>query len=120
MLRPAIPNDEIFGADGTYGPKANFKISLRELPDDGRFRVTVMAAKYNDGLLLDPGDSGQGGERGIVWRDTRNPGTVTIAKAGVYQVDIYGPEQKSPTPDGSRLRNGLNGPVADGFEAKPS
>ena len=55
LLRPAIPNDEMFDGDGTYGPKANFKISLRELPDDGRFRVTVTAAKYNDGLLLDPG-----------------------------------------------------------------
>jgi hypothetical protein len=59
LLRPAIPSDEIFGGDGTYGPKANFKISLRELPDDGRFRVTVMAAKYNDGLLLDPGNPSQ-------------------------------------------------------------
>ena len=57
LLRPAIPNDEMFGGDGTYGPKANFKISLRELPDNGRFRVTVTAAKYNDGLLLDPADS---------------------------------------------------------------
>ena len=55
LLRPAIPNDEMFGADGTYGPKANFKISTRELPDDGRFRITVMAAKYDDGLLLDAG-----------------------------------------------------------------
>ena len=55
LLRPAIPTDEIFGGDSTYGPKANFKISLRELPDHGRFRVTVTAAKYNDGLLLDPG-----------------------------------------------------------------
>ena len=59
LLRPAIPDDEMFGADGTYGPKANFKISLRELPDHGRFRVTVMAAKYNDGLLLDPGAPAQ-------------------------------------------------------------
>jgi hypothetical protein len=32
LLRPAIPNDELFGTDGTYGPKANFKIALRELP----------------------------------------------------------------------------------------
>ena len=63
LLRPAIPNDEIFGSDGTYGPKANFKISLRELPDDGRFRVTVMAAKYNDGLLLDPGTPPQTSRR---------------------------------------------------------
>ena len=42
-------------SQGTYGPKANFKISLRELPDDGRFRITVTAAKYDDGLLLDRG-----------------------------------------------------------------
>ena len=53
LLRPAIPTEEMFDDDGTYGPKANFKISLRELPDEGRFRVTVSAAKYNDGLLLD-------------------------------------------------------------------
>ncbi len=108
LLRPAIPNDEIFGADGTYGPKANFKISLRELPEDGRFRVTVMAAKYNDGLLLDAGTPSQN-SNGIVWKDTRTPGTVTIPKPGVYQVDIYGPEQKLPPPDPSRLRTGLAG-----------
>ena len=61
LLRPAIPNDENFGLNGdsTYGPKANFKISLRELPDYGPFRVTVTAAKYNDGLLLDPGATPQ-------------------------------------------------------------
>ncbi len=41
LLRPAIPSDEIFGVDSTYGPRANFKIALRELPDHGRFRVTV-------------------------------------------------------------------------------
>lgn len=52
LLRPAIPSDEVFQVDSTYGPKANFKISLRELPDQGRFRVTVKAAKYDDGLLL--------------------------------------------------------------------
>jgi hypothetical protein len=45
LLRPAIPTEEMFDEDGTYGPKANFKISLRELPDTGRFRVTVTAAK---------------------------------------------------------------------------
>ena len=56
LLRPAIPSDEIFQSDGTYGPKANFKIPLRELPDHGRFRVTVTAAKYNDGLMLNPED----------------------------------------------------------------
>src|SRR5258708_18877748 len=54
LLRPAIPNEEQFDGDGTYGPKANFKISLRELPDHGRLRVTPTAATYNDGPLLDP------------------------------------------------------------------
>jgi mono/diheme cytochrome c family protein len=108
LLRPAIPNDEIFGADGTYGPKANFKISLRELPDDGRFRVTVMASKYNDGLLLDPGTPSQT-SNGIVWKDTKSPGSVTIPHAGVYQVDIHGPEQELLPPDSSRLHTGLSG-----------
>jgi mono/diheme cytochrome c family protein len=108
LLRPAIPNDEIFGADGTYGPKANFKISLRELPDDGRFRVTVMAAKYNDGLLLDPGIPPQTAN-GIVWKDTQTPGSITIPQTGVYQVDVYGPEQKPAPPDSSRLGSGLAG-----------
>ena len=43
LLRPAIPSAEMFGVESTYGPMANFKISLRELPDHGRFRVTVKA-----------------------------------------------------------------------------
>lgn len=52
LLRPAIPTTEIFRESSTYGPKANFKIAIRELPEFGRFRVTVKAAKYHDGLLL--------------------------------------------------------------------
>jgi hypothetical protein len=109
LLRPAIPNDEIFGADGTEGPKANFKISTRELPDDGMFRVTVMAAKYDDGLLLDPGTAPQT-SGGTVWSTPKIPATVTIPKAGVYQVDLFEPEEKLPAPDASRLRTGLTGP----------
>ena len=125
LLRPAIPTDELFGGDGTYGPKANFKISLRELPDEGRFRVTVTAAKYNDGLLLDPGASPQTGN-GIVLSDLNAPGTVTIPKAGIYQVDIYGAEAKTPAPDASRLKEGLTGvwprkkPQPPGWKARPS
>ena len=52
LLRPAIPTTEIFRESSTYGPKANFKIALRELPEHGRFRIRVRAAKYADGLLL--------------------------------------------------------------------
>ncbi len=36
------------------GRAPNFKIALRELPSQAAFRVTVAAAKYDDGLLLDP------------------------------------------------------------------
>jgi mono/diheme cytochrome c family protein len=110
LLRPAIPTDEIFGSEGTYGPKANFKISVRELPDDGRFRVTVTAAKYNDGLLLDPGvpaQTSKGPSNVIVWHDAKTPATLTIPKAGVYQVDVHTVEEPVPAPDGSRLSDGL-------------
>ena len=110
LLRPAIPNDELFQSDGTYGPKANFKISLRELPDYGRFRVTVTAAKYDDGLLLDPGAAARTPESSgsIVWQSP-NVQTVNIQKAGVYQVDLH-PAIKSKDPsaaDPSKLAEGL-------------
>jgi mono/diheme cytochrome c family protein len=108
LLRPAIPTDEIFGSEGTYGPKANFKISVRELPDDGRFRVMVTAAKYNDGLLLDPGAASMNAG-GVVWSDPKTPGVVTIAKPGIYQVDVFGPESKPVSPDVSHLEDGLTG-----------
>ena len=42
-----------------YGAMANFKIALRELPDHGKFRVTVRAAKFLDALLLDSGTDPQ-------------------------------------------------------------
>ncbi len=113
LLRPAIPNDENFGADGTYGPKANFKISVRELPDDGRFRVTVTAAKYNDGLLLDAGAKPQpaagSGATAVVWQNPKNIGSVTMPRAGVYQVDVIVPGSKAVTPDTAHLSEGLAG-----------
>lgn len=96
LLRPAIPSGEIFGVESTYGPRANFKISLRELPDEGRFRVTVRAAKYNDGLLLDEGAAArplagdvQPAAGQIVSAEPRGTAAVTIPTAGVYQVDIH-------------------------------
>ncbi|MFO0797587.1 MAG: DUF1592 domain-containing protein [Gemmataceae bacterium] len=86
LLRPAIPSSEVFGAESTYGPRANFRIALRELPDHGRFRVTVTAAKYDDGLLLDPG--AKAAEGAVVLREAK--GSLTVPAAGVYQVDVTG------------------------------
>ncbi len=108
LLRPAIPNDELFEQDGTYGPKANFKISLRELPDTGRFRVTVTAAKYNDGLLLEKGASSQAEQASAI---KATPGqSATIARPGVYQVDVIqaAPQNKFPAPDATRLSESLS------------
>ena len=114
LLRPAIPSDELFGLDSTYGPKANFKISLRELPDHGRFRVTVTAAKYRDGLLLNPGteprDPGHSGA--LVFDSPQQTRTIQVREPGIYQLDVYeeGPNRAVPAPDPSRLSEGLAGP----------
>lgn len=91
LLRPAIPSAELFGQESTYGPRANFKIAVRELPDHGRFRVAVVAAKYDDGLLLDPGTAPQPGDAAgmVAWPQPGTPHAVTIPKAGIYQVDVY-------------------------------
>ncbi len=99
LLRPAIPSTEIFGVDSTYGPRANFKIAVRELPDHGRFRVTVTAAKYNDGLLLDPGAASQpdDGTNALVCRNLKTPQTITVKQAGIYQVDVYSAQKNKPT-----------------------
>lgn len=100
LLRPAIPSAEVFGVDSTYGPRANFKISLRELPDQGNFRITVTAAKYNDGLLLDPDTSplDQKGADVVVCKDPVNAGFITLPKPGVYQVDLCPPAKDGLEP----------------------
>jgi mono/diheme cytochrome c family protein len=107
LLRPAIPNDEIFEGDGTYGPKANFKIPIRELPDNGRFRVTVTAAKYNDGLMLDKDTPAAPASTpgAIAVPEPTETKTIQIPKPGVYQVDIYraqGQVERPPT-DSSKI-----------------
>lgn len=113
LLRPAIPSAEVFGVESTYGPRANFKISLRDLPDNGRFRVTVTAAKYKDGLLLEGSDPSQTTDAAgaILCRDLAKPQSVEVKQAGIYQIDAYtaGRGVASITPDSSRLTEGLIG-----------
>jgi hypothetical protein len=96
LLRPAIPSEEIFGQSNTYGPMANFKISLRQLPDHGDFRVTVRAARYDDALLLETGaaivDRGDAASQSVLELAGASEGTLSIPDAGIYQVDVcYGP-----------------------------
>ncbi len=109
LLRPAIPSEETFGVAATEGPRANFKISVRELPDHGRFRVTVMAAKYRDGLMLDPEVKPLPAADGaLVIKDPMTPGVLTVAKAGIYQIDLR-TEKPVTTADNSKLSEGLTG-----------
>ncbi|HVW87351.1 MAG TPA: DUF1592 domain-containing protein [Bryobacteraceae bacterium] len=110
LLRPAIPSEETFGDASTYGPRANFKISVRELPDHGRFRVTVTAAKYRDGLMLDPDSKTQPAEDGaLVIKDPMTPGELTVARAGIYQVDLQTDKPTTTPADISKLKDGLTG-----------
>lgn len=109
LLRPAIPSAELFQVESTYGPRANFKISLRELPDHGRFRVTVTAAKYNDGLLLEPSDRPQPTDQpnAVISRDLDGPQSITLPQAGIYQVDMHLQPRDAAraAPDASRLQD---------------
>ena len=115
LLRPSIPTTEIFRESSTYGPKANFKIALRELPDQGRFRIRVKAAKYEDGLLLSgkrikPVKRGDGLEQ-IEFRISGDKKGLQIQKSGIYQVDVH-PQlagKIDQPPDSSKLDQGLVG-----------
>lgn len=110
LLRPAIPSTEIFGVESTYGPRANFKIALRELPDHGRFRVTVTAAKYEDGLLLENGPDPAQGPNQVVCANPGPSQLVNIPTSGIYQVDLLSEgDGKRLAPDASKLEQGLIG-----------
>ena len=120
LLRPAIPTSEIFRESSTYGPKANFKIALRELPEHGRFRIRIKAAKYKDGLLL----TGRGYQPAAPPRDDsehlsqieytprKHDSILEIDESGIYQIDVHPKPHggKIDTePDDTRLSDGLIG-----------
>ncbi|MCA9041490.1 MAG: DUF1592 domain-containing protein, partial [Planctomycetaceae bacterium] len=99
LLRPAIPSVEEFQVGSTYGPKANFKISLRELPDVGNFKIKVEAARYDDGLLLERRVEAQPQDaaNAIVVLTPEQKQTVTVSKAGLHQIDIHPAEGENKT-----------------------
>ena len=91
-LRPAIPSPEIFGESSTYGPHANFKISLRELPDRGPFQIRVKASKVNDALLVTPPSSSFSFDplpSVSTSADLSSVTEIAIEDSGVYAVEVY-------------------------------
>ncbi|HAA72897.1 MAG TPA: hypothetical protein DCE55_27410 [Planctomycetaceae bacterium] len=113
LLRPAIPSSEIFGQESTYGPRANFKVSLRELPAQGNFRITVRAARMDDGLLLDSDTAAVDRQKpgGLRIDDPGTTQEVMVPEEGIYQVDAYAGANGPPldAPDASRLTEELVG-----------
>ncbi|MFM8581015.1 MAG: DUF1587 domain-containing protein, partial [Planctomycetaceae bacterium] len=98
LLRPAIPRPEIFGQSNTYGPMANFKVSLRQLPDRGSFRVRVRAARYDDGLLLPAGAPPASPVPDAPVLSTFPTGQLAIESEGVYQVEVVSTPPAAPGP----------------------
>ena len=119
-LRPAIPNVGLFGVSTTYGPKANFKISLRELPKHGKLRVTVRAARYDDGLLLDAHTQPRHDDPHSIAADLSNSGEANVAvdHPGVYQLDVvYTPSEEPQRIEitlGGRHFSGMLQPAEEG------
>jgi len=112
LLRSSIPSEEVWQVDSTYGPRANFKISLRELPKHGRFRVKVKAAKYDDVFLLPHrSQAAQLSESSVILKDLREKKTTYIETSGIYQADVYLQSETAQigTADASRLNERLIG-----------
>lgn len=126
LLRPAIPTSGLFGQSSTYGPKANFKVSLRELPEEGRFRIKVTAARYQDALLLERHAKPQPKEAATQVRcPLSGDATATLAapEDGIYQIDLDRPPHDKPVPvtieiDGRRFSTQLPKPTSKQQEAK--
>lgn len=96
LLRPAIPVSEIFGESSTLGPRANFKVSLRELPTHGNFRVTVRARAYQDGLLLDRNEPSVARSGSLELDAAHGVATGELDEEGIYQVDVVFDKSEKP------------------------
>lgn len=109
LLRPAIPSPEIFGESSTYGPHANFKISLRELPERGRFRVTVRAAQVSDALILDGASVTDASEvvASLSGDSLAAEAKVSLAAAGIYRLDLRRKEGSGGNPEFTLTVGGL-------------
>ena len=122
-LRPAIPSPEIFGESSTYGPQANFKISLRELPENGKFQVRVTASRIEDLLLIDPSipiwtpeAPAAASAEAPAENNSANPSAmrvVSIPEDGVYQIQITTVQPKDSPAKEHELKLELTRPSSE-------
>ena len=126
-LRPAIPSPEIFGESSTYGPQANFKISLRELPENGKFQVRVTASRIEDLLLIDPSipiwtpeAPAAASAEAPAENNSANPSAmrvVSIPEDGVYQIQITTVQPKDSPAKEHELKLELTRPSSEPNQA---
>ena len=91
LLRPSIPGARFLGEGSKYGPLPNLKVAVRELPKRGRFRVTVRAARVDDGLLVGA-DAEAGAARpgalAAIAGDEPGAWRCEIPEAGLWLVEV--------------------------------
>jgi len=108
LLRPSIPGARFLGDASKYGPLPNFKIAVRELPKRGRFRVTVRAARLDDGLLVgaDPTVASIPSDGTVIEAtpgDAAGRWSCTVAEPGIHLVHVRreGAVPRTTLPDGT-------------------
>ena len=91
LLRPSKPLLGEFGVTTTHGPTPNFKISLRELPPAGDFKVHVVASRYRDHITLAPKTqpTSYDFESKSVFELRPGQTEIVVPDAGIYQLDAY-------------------------------
>ena len=111
LLRPAIPSDEILASTEPMGQRRISRSRSANCRITAGFELPSLAAKYNDGLLLDPGAPAQADASAavIIREGLKNRQQIVIPKPGIYQIDVYdsAPSKAAVIPDSARLGEGL-------------
>lgn len=96
LMRPSIPAKASWSPTIVWSPR--FKISLRELPSTGNFKVKVTAAKFRDSLILKKGSPvvEDNVSTQSIYVDNTAKSELIIPEEGIYQLDIkYLPKAKA-------------------------
>ena len=94
LMRPAVPAKAAWSPTMVWSPR--FKISVRELPTTGNFKIKVNAAKYRDSLLLKQGSPALENNAKTQNVSIGSDSQLNLVESGVYQlVKKYLPKSKA-------------------------